>query len=133
MNRYFENLILPVFLQWNNYETKTAVELSTIPILITIQCDWMPRSWNSSNHYLKMSTPIFVPYDAKTGQHDFLEALLLTHLEIKSIKGYENFEWVSDTTISKLLHSHWYSYVHGIFLEPRAIKYKSISVSTVKH
>ena len=44
-----------------------------------------------------MSTPIFVPYDAKTGQHDFLEALLLTHLEIKSIKGYENFEWVSDT------------------------------------
>ena len=42
-----------------------------------------------------MSTPIFVPYDAKTGQHDFLEALLLTHLEIKSIKGYENFEWVS--------------------------------------
>ena len=53
-----------------------------------------------------MSTPIFVPYDAKTGQRDFLEALLLTHLEIKSIKGYENFEWVSDTTISKLLHSH---------------------------
>ena len=44
-----------------------------------------------------MSTQIFVPYDAKTGQRDFLEALLLTHLEIKSIKGYENFEWVSDT------------------------------------
>ena len=42
-----------------------------------------------------MSTPIFVPYDAKTGQHDFLEALLLTHLEIKSIKGYKNFEWGS--------------------------------------
>ena len=39
-----------------------------------------------------MSTPIFVPYDAKTGQRDFLEALLLTHLEIKSIKGYKNFE-----------------------------------------
>ena len=48
-----------------------------------------------------MSTPIFVPYDAKTGQHDFLEALLLTHLEIKSIKGYENFEWVSQIQRSR--------------------------------
>ena len=48
-----------------------------------------------------MSTPIFVPYDAKTGQHDFLEALLLTHLEIKSIKGYENFEWVSQIPESR--------------------------------
>ena len=42
-----------------------------------------------------MSTPIFVPYDAKTGQRDFLEARLLTHLEVKSIKGYKNCEWGS--------------------------------------
>ena len=77
-----------------------------------------------------MSTPIFVPCDAKTGQHDFLEALLLTHLEIKSIKGYENFEWVSQIPEISLQDAQE---PIGSLLEPRAIKYKSISVSTVKH